>query len=277
MKKALQGATVALTLLGGGEAVALEWMNNSVGFRYGQQFTNPNNPDAFSKRIYSVTHASGYQYGSNFLNLDVFLSDSRDPRKGTDHGGSEVYAGYRHQLYASRVFDTPLGTGLIKDYALTLGFDANRNNNFASAKKRALVLGPTLKFNTVGVLDLSLMYYKERNHSGIPGAKESDHTFDDTYLLNLTWMRPFEIGSHAAKFQGFINHVGNKGEDFHGRDTAAETLMRSALMVAVRPGKRVTPNLYLGVGYEYWHNKFGVDGGRGSRTSTPTLNMEVTF
>ena len=70
----------------------------------------------------------------------VFLSDSRDPRKGTDHGGSEVYAVYRHQLYASRVFDRPLGTGLVKDYALTLGFDANRNNNFASAKKRALVL-----------------------------------------------------------------------------------------------------------------------------------------
>ncbi len=81
MKKVLQGATVALTLLGGGEAVAVEWMNNSVGFRYGQQFTNPNNPDEFSKRIYSFTHASGYQYGSNFLNLDVFLSDSRDPRK----------------------------------------------------------------------------------------------------------------------------------------------------------------------------------------------------
>ena len=158
MKKALQGATVALTLLGGGEAVAMEWMNNSVGFRYGQQFTNPNNPNAFSKRIYSFTHASGYQYGSHFLNLDVFLSDSRDPRKGTDHGGSEVYAVYRHQLYASRVFDTPLGTGLIKDYAFTLGFDANRNNNFASARKRALVLGPTLKVNTVGVLDLSLMY-----------------------------------------------------------------------------------------------------------------------
>lgn len=129
MKKALQGATVALTLLGGGEAVAVEWMN-SVGFRYGQHFTNPNNPDDFSKRIYSFTHASGYRYGSNCLNLDVFLSDSSDPRKGTDHGGSEVYAVYRHQLYASRVFDLPPGTGLIKDYALTLGFDANRNNNF---------------------------------------------------------------------------------------------------------------------------------------------------
>ena len=57
MKKALHGATVLLTLLGGGEAVAVEWMNNSVGFRYGQHFTNPNNPDDFSKRIYSFTHA----------------------------------------------------------------------------------------------------------------------------------------------------------------------------------------------------------------------------
>lgn len=277
MKKALHGATVLLTLFGGGEAVALEWMNNSLGFRYGQQFTNPNNPHDISKRIYSFTHASGYRYGSNYLNLDVFLSDSHDPRKGTDHGGSEVYAVYRHQLYASRVFDMPPGTGAIKDYALTLGFDANRNNNLASARKRALVVGPTLKFNTSGVLDLSLLYYKETNHSGIPGAKDPNHTFDATYMVNLTWLKPFEIGGHGAKFQGFINHVGDKGDDFHGRDTKPETLMRTALMVAVRPGARVRPNLYLGVGYEYWHNKFGVDGGRGSRTSTPTVNMEVTF
>ena len=96
-------------------------------------------------------------------------------------------------------------------------------------------------------------------------------------MLNLTWMRPFEIANHGAKFQGFINYVGEKGEDYHGRDTAPEALMRTALMVAVRPGKSVKPNLYLGMGYEYWHNKFGVDGGRGSRTSTPTVNMEITF
>ena len=51
-------------------------------------------------------------------------------------------------------------------------------------------------------------------------------------MLNLTWMRPFEIANHAAKFQGFINYVGEKGEDYHGRDTAPEALMRTALMVA---------------------------------------------
>ncbi|MCY1443758.1 hypothetical protein D9M71_601900 [compost metagenome] len=184
---------------------------------------------------------------------------------------------YRHQLFASRVFDQPLGTGLIKDYAFTLGFDANRNNNRASSNKRAVVLGPTLKFNTVGVLDFSVLYYREHNQTGIPGAKHEEMTFDGTYNLNLSWMRPFQLGNHAAKFQGFINYVGEKGEDYFDKDTAPETLMRTSLMYGILPGKNVKPNIWFGVGYEYWHNKFGVDGGQGSRTSAPTVNMEITF
>ncbi|UVJ46264.1 nucleoside-binding protein [Pseudomonas sp. LS1212] len=277
MKWTVQGAAVIVAMAGMGQASALEWMNNSVGFRYGQEFTNPKNPEYISKRIYSFTHADGYRYGSNFLNLDVFFSDSNDPRKGTDHGGSEVYAVYRHQLFASRVFDKPLGTGWIKDYAFTLGFDANRNNNLASSNKRAVVFGPTLKFNTVGVLDFSVLYYREHNQTGIPGARHEELTFDGTYNLNLVWMRPFHIGDHAAKFQGFVNYIGEKGEDYNDNDTAAETLMRTSLMFAARPGKNIKPNVWFGVGYEYWHNKFGVDGGQGSRTSTPTVNMEITF
>ncbi|MCY1267833.1 hypothetical protein D9M68_205430 [compost metagenome] len=277
MNNTVKGSVLLLALLVAGHASALEWMNNSVGFRYGKEFTNPNNPNDIAKRIYSFTHASGYRYGSNYLNLDVFLSDSNDPRKGTDHGGSEVYGVYRHQLFASRVFDQKFDNALVKDYALTLGFDASRNNNLASAKKRAVVFGPTLKLNTVGFVDLSLLYYKEKNHSGIPGVKHPDHTFDATYMLSAAWMRPFQIGGHAGKFQGFLNHVGDKGEDYNDRDTAPETLMRAALMFAARPGQNIKPNLWLGVGYEYWHNKFGVDGGRGSRTSTPTVNLELTF
>ncbi|MEE7593874.1 hypothetical protein V3R04_25470, partial [Escherichia coli] len=44
MKKMMQGAAALIALVGAGESMALEWMSNSVGFRYGQQFTNPNNP-----------------------------------------------------------------------------------------------------------------------------------------------------------------------------------------------------------------------------------------
>lgn len=277
MKRIAQGITAVLALANIGQASAFEWMNNSVGFRYGQEFTNPKNPEYIAKRIYTFTHADGYRYGSNFLNIDVFLSDSNDLRKGTDHGGSEVYAVYRHQLFSSRLFDRPLGAGLIKDYALTMGFDANRNNNRASSNKRSIVFGPTLKFNTVGVLDFSVLYYREHNQTGIPGARHEEVTFDGTYNLNLTWMRPFQTGNHAAKFQGVLSHTGEKGQDYNDNDTAAETLMRTSLMFAARPGKNIKPNVWFGVGYEYWHNKFGVDGGQGSRTSAPTVNMEISF
>lgn len=87
--------------------------------------------------------------------------------------------------------------------------------------------------------------------------KQFDCDKPERYMLNLTWRN--SRGSSITS--------GEKGEDYRGRDTAPEALMRSALMVAVRPGKSVKPNLYLGVGYEDWHNKFGVDGGRGSRAS----------
>lgn len=256
--------------------MALEWMSNSVGFRYGQQFTNPNNPDKFAKRIYSFTHADGYRYGSNFFNLDVFLSDNRDPRKGTDHGGSEVYAVYRHQLYASRVFDRPLGTGLVKDYAFTLGFDASRNNNLASAKKRALVFGPTLKFNGPGVLDLSLLYYREKNHFGVPGAPSRPHLRHHLHAQpdldaavqgrqpcgEVPGLRQLR-GREGRGLQRQGHRGGNPGP--HRPDGR-------------RPARRQAPAEPVARRrLQYWHNKFGVDGGTGSRTSTPTLNMEFTF
>ncbi|PJG57997.1 nucleoside-binding protein [Aeromonas cavernicola] len=254
-----------------------EWTNNTLGFRYGNGFTNPNNPRDISKRIFNVSHADGYRYGSNFFNLDLLQSDSNDPRKGSTHGSREVYGLFRSQLFASRIFDWQQGSGLVKDYAFTFGFDASRNNNLGSAKKRALLFGPTVKFNGPGVLDLSLFYYREKNHSDLPNVKYPDHIFDTTYMLNLAWLRPFQLGDHSAKFQGFLNYTAEKGKDYNNNDTAPETLIRASLMFAMVPGTKRQPNLWLGMGYEYWHNKFGVDGGRGTRTSTPTVNIEFTF
>ncbi len=168
MKKMMQGAAALISARRRRESMALEWMSNSVGFRYGQQFTNPNNPDKFAKRIYSFTHADGYRYGSNFFNLDVFLSGNRDPRKGTDQVAAKFYAVYRHQLYASRVFDRPLGTGLVKDYAFTSGLRRQPQQQPGFGQEARPGVRPDLKFNGPGVLDLSLLYYREKNHFGVP-------------------------------------------------------------------------------------------------------------
>lgn len=47
-------------------AQAATWSDTFVGYRYGTQFTEPNNPENIEKHILQFTHVSGYSLGQNF-------------------------------------------------------------------------------------------------------------------------------------------------------------------------------------------------------------------
>ena len=81
-------------------AQAATWSDTFVGYRYGTQFTEPNNPEHVDKHILQFTHVSGYSLGQNFFNLDVLQSSSEDPANNSDSGATEAYLAYRHQLHA---------------------------------------------------------------------------------------------------------------------------------------------------------------------------------
>lgn len=252
--------------------LAADWSDNSVGYRYGTQFTEPANPNDIQKDIFSFTHVSGYKYGINFFTVDFLLSDDKDPPAGGGGGAQEVYAVYRHQVIYGAVTGKPMAFGPIKDVALTAGFDLNSKNDAFAPRVRKFVLGPTLKFDVPGFLDLSLLFRGERNHNGIVGKSVK---FDNTYGISLAWGIP--IKSLGAKFDGFVDHVGKKGKDGFGLETAAETLMRAYIMFDVGrfAGKKDT--FYAGVGYEYWRNKFGAAAGPGNDTDAPMLALEAHF
>ncbi|MGL6071242.1 hypothetical protein, partial [Craterilacuibacter sp.] len=60
-------------------AFAADWSDTFIGYRWSNQYTEPAIDAEISKNIVSLTHASGYRYGSNFFNVDVLMSDSKDP------------------------------------------------------------------------------------------------------------------------------------------------------------------------------------------------------
>ena len=264
-------------------AMADESSDTFIGYRYGSRFREPTNPDDIVKNIVQFSHASTYRYGSNYLNVDYFKSDSKDPASGTDSSGAaELYLTYRNQLQYGKVTGTPLAFGAIRDVALTAGFDLNTKDTTLGPRKQVIVVGPTVKFDVPGFLDVGVWYYRERNHCGIPSCLEpeshSDLTFDPTYLVNATWGIPFEVHAIPLKFEGFVNFVGPKGHDYTGRDTAKETLLRTSLMVdasqvfASRKG-----SVFIGVGYEYWHNKYGNQPGVGTQVNAPQFQAEWHF
>ena len=248
-------------------AQAAKWSDTFIGYRYGSNFKEPGRlPDQdIRKHIVQLTHASGYETGQNFVNLDYFTSDSNDRAENSDDGASEFYLTYRHQFHLGKLFDKDLSFGPVKEMGITAGFDLNTKNTAFAPAKRLLVLGPTLKLALPkGFFDLSLLVAKEWNHCGLgaPVCPNSNHTFDTQLSLSTAWGIPFEVGAVPLKFQGFFNWLTDKGKQYGSNtDTEPEFLMRTSVMADVGQlalGKKNV--VWLGIGYEAWRNKFGNDG-----------------
>lgn len=265
---------------------AADWSDTYIGYRYGADFREPNNPNDVRKNVLQFTHISGYATGQNFLNLDILQSDDMDPANGGSTGATEFYATYRHQFHLGKLLDKNLAFGPVKEVAATAGFDLNTKNTAFAPRKRLLVAGPTLKFDVPGVFDISLLLGKEWNHCGLNDkiCPTHDISFDTQFIVSAGWMIPFSAGPVPMKFQGFGNYMSKKGKDYAGVETAPETLIRTSLMVDVGQIAFSKKNLaYVGIGYEYWHNKFGNhNDARGNEkvginTHTPTIQAELHF
>lgn len=251
-------------------APAADWSDTSIGYRTSNRYTEPSISRYISKNIYTLTHASGYAYGSNFFSVDFLESDENDPINGGGGGAQEVYGVYRHTLSLGSVSGSNLGFGPVKDIGFTIGIDRNSKNDAFSPRVRKTVLGPTVVFDVPGYFNVSLLLRKERNHNGIVGTSV---TFDDTYGINLAWSMP--INMVRGKLTGFLDYIGAKGKDGFGADTAPETLSRAYLMFDIGSfaGKKET--FFAGAGYEYWNNKYGVATGPGNDTNALVFAIEA--
>ena len=262
MKIKMHTAALVGLVCAASQVQAAGWSDTFIGYRYGSDFHEPNNPNSVGKNILQFLHSSSYSFGQNFVNLDVFKSDSKDPTAGAGSttGATEFYLTYRNQVHLGKLFDKDLAFGPVKEVALTVGFDLNSKNTAFAPQKQLFVVGPTLKFNVPGFLDISLLYGREWNHCGLgrPACPIVDITFDPQWILAAAWGIPFQAGPVPLKFQGFINYNSAKGTDYAGVETAAETLMRTSLMVDVGQMVSSKKNTFLvGVGFELWRNKFG--------------------
>lgn len=267
------GVCMALPL----SASAAKWSDTSMSYRTGNQFREPAIAKNVSKDIVGFTHVSGYDYGQNFLNVDVLMSDKNDPARGGDTGAQEIYLVYAHQLYLGKVFDKNLSFGPVKEVALTTGFDLNTKDTAFAPKVRKLLVGPTLKFDIPkGFFDVSLLFYKEWNNNGIVGKSVN---FDPTYRIAMAWGVPFSLGPVPLSFEGFLNYTGEKGKDGFGVETDPETW--SDMFIMADLGKMLMDKprtLRAGIGYEYIKNKFGSkDGSTGSKTTTPMIKVQWHF
>lgn len=210
------------------------------------------------------------KYGANFIAVDFLESDENDPISGGGGGAQEVYGVYRHTLSLSRIFNTKVIFGPIKDAGLTIGFDRNSKNDPVSPRVRKTIVGPTFIFDTPGSFSVNVLLRQGRNHNGIVGTAV---VFKDTWGVSLGWGMP--VNAWNAKFDGFLDYIAAKGKDGFGADTGPETVARTYLMFDIGSLFGPEQTFYAGAGYEYWHNEFGVASGPGNRTNAPMLALRA--
>jgi nucleoside-specific outer membrane channel protein Tsx len=231
-------------------AHAADWSDNEVSLLRGTKFHDNGNDIDISKTILTLQHASGYKYGRNFLFVDFIKSGSADNNYG------EVYGEYYHNLSLSKVGGMDWSKNFVKDIGITTGINYGAKNSAFGPNPKVLLIGPTFDLNIPGFayFNVDVLAYRDSGtFSGFGGGKLCGQT-KTTYQVTPAWSLPFSIGSAKMSFDGFVDVIGGHGSC--ERQILAQPQLRWD--VGNHFGKAGT--VFLGLEYQYWNNKFGLDG-----------------
>lgn len=250
----------APVLVSAADAGFSDW---AIGWRHGADFREPGvvggggSAAAIDKNIANLTWVQGSARGGNLLIVDALFSGNADPDRSGNGGAREVYLIYRHRFASQALFGRRLGFGPVRDTDWVAGLDLNTKDTAYAPRKRMLVAGAQFQFDVSrGFLQTSLLAAREWDHNGIVGRAEN---FRTTWAVESSWMAPLQLGSLPVQLEGYLNVYGPKGRDDFGLRRRTEVLLHPRLMFDLGSGIGHPRRLWVGIGYEYWYNKFGVD------------------
>ncbi|PCJ16245.1 MAG: nucleoside-binding protein [Gammaproteobacteria bacterium] len=240
-------AKILLSLIGlTATAYAANWSSTEVHLQYGKldapSFAGGESADT---TIFTVQHASGWKYGSNFFFVD-FLSDSKDDGFNDAAYYGEFYA----NISFAKIRNKKMNLGPINDIGLLLGL------NFApDVDVRKYLPGIRLSWSIPQFVffNSDFMLYLDDSHGVNAGGAPSE---DNAYILDLNFKLPFSVQNHAMSLSGHMEYITSRDNEF-GK-TAGSLLAQPQFRYDL--GKQLfdtKDQLYVGIEYQYWRNKLG--------------------
>jgi nucleoside-specific outer membrane channel protein Tsx len=235
-----------------GSASALEWSATEVELLYSEHFREPFNPNDVTKQIVSLQHASGYRLGRNFMFVDVAKSGNQElDLSNRPESPSEIYGEAYTTLSLSRLTGLDLAAGPFKDIGLTVGINIGNKDSQLHPKPKVYLAGVTVDLAVPrGFFNIDVQGYWD--HGCFDGIASCPN-YRSTYQITPAWSLPFKLGSVEGEFTGFIDFIGARGAG-----TVRQVLSQPQLRFDIgKPLLGQKGQLYAGIEYQYWHNKFG--------------------
>ena len=245
-------------------AWGIDFQDTYLNLRYLPEDEQPGYRKNTNEVAGNISYANGWTYGSNFVSLDFEDFSHQDLANavvGKQNSDSfELYAVFRTVLSGNKISGThDFSYGPIRDIGLELGLDIDTQNDQFASYKRLIIVGPQFSINLPrGFWTITTGLSKEWNTDAFV-ANGNGTNYDPTYEIETAWSYPFALGPVPLNFTGFANFIGPKGVgatgDFYHR---VEILLHPKLLVDVGALTGYAPHkIEAGVGFEYWHNKFG--------------------
>jgi nucleoside-specific outer membrane channel protein Tsx len=211
---------------------AFDWTSSNIQYLHGSGYLL----GAKDRDIVTIEHSDGWQYGQNFLFIDTIHHDDK-----SDAVSWEAYGEAYSYFSGSKITGLAFNFGPIKDLGLTLGINAGSQPS--QTPFRAYLAGVSLQF------DLPLFKFLQVDFLAYKNANLSSTSFQ----ITPSWELPFQLAGLPMSFRGFMDYVATGGSG-----DASTVLFQPQLLLDVGNFIDHKNQLMLGVEYQYWHNKFGL-------------------
>ena len=259
MKRTCTSLMLATTLLAGGQAMAgdlLQWQNNSLSYLYGKDFkVNP----AIQQTV-TFEHADGWKYGDNFFFVDkIFYNGGKD----FNNGPNTYYGEFQPRISLGKVLDQKIEFGPIKDVLLAMTYE------FGEGDTESYLIGPGFDLAIPGFDYFQLNFYQRHTEGSRAG--------DNVWQVTPVWSYTIPVGDSNILIDGYMDWVmdndSNSKGDYHA-NLHFNPQVKYDLGKALNFGEK---QLYVGVEYDYWSDKYGIKDSQVFKTDQSTTSFLVKF
>jgi nucleoside-specific outer membrane channel protein Tsx len=257
MKRIFSSLMMAASLMAGGQAVAgdlLLWQSNSLTYLYGQDFAV--NPEI--QQTFTFEHADAWKYGDNFLFVDkIFYNGKKDPGVGSN----TYYGEFSPRLSMGKIFNQKFEFGPISDVLLAMTYE------FGEGDVKSYLIGPGFDLNIPGFDYFQLNFYNRHTEGGRAG--------DNVWQITPVWSYTIPVGKSDVLIDGYMDWVIGSDTNEHGEyhhNLHFNPQIKYDLGKALNMSAK---KLYVGIEYDYWSNKYGIENSRNFDTNQNTASLLV--
>ena len=215
-------------------------------FQYGS-LTNPFSGETSPTRILTFQHAGGWLLGGSFFFIDFLDDELVDGFNDKD-----FYGEWYPTLSFGKLFRRNLQMGAIRDVSFISGINFD-----ADADVLKYLPGLQLSWQVPGFIFLNTDFTAILDmNNGL--AKGGAPTTDNGFMFDVSWLKIFNIRNLTFQFMGHAEYISSVGDETGGTQQAW-ILAQPQLVVDLGKAFGTENWLLVGVEFQYWRNKLGVE------------------